>query len=432
MGMIIVGGVVITILVFFTAIILRRVVATNEVHIIQSSRNTISYGKDTGHGNSYYEFPSWVPVFGVSVVRLPVSVFDIRLNSYEAYDKGRVPFVVDIIAFFRVDDSNLAAQRVKNFNELKEQLTSVVQGAIRTVLASHDIDEIMIERSKFGQHFTSEVEAQLKSWGVASVKNVELMDIRDSNNGVVIHNIMEKKKSLIEMQSRSEVAENKKKAQIAEIEAQRETEIQKQNAIQSIGQRTADQQKEVGISQQKSAQAVTEEKIITKQKEMEVVRVEEVKRAEISKNVGVVKAEQDKDVLVITADGELEAKKRESLAIQLEGEARADAEKKMQLAPVEAQIVLAKEIGENSSYQNYLITIRQIEASQVVGVEQSKALEKADVKIISNSGDPVSGVSSIRDIFSAKGGTSIGAMLEGLAQTHEGKAILSAVQGKKS
>ena len=66
-------------------------------------------------------------------------------------------------------------------------------------------------RSQFGEQFTKEVEAQLKNWGVSTVKNIELMDIRDSNSSHVIKNIMEKKKSLIEMQSRIEVAENLKR-----------------------------------------------------------------------------------------------------------------------------------------------------------------------------------------------------------------------------
>ena len=116
---IIIGAIV---LIGFLALMFRRVVATNEVHIIQSAKNTISYGKDTGNGNTYYEWPSWIPIFGVTKIILPVSVFDINLNSYEAYDKGRVPFIVDITAFFRIKDSNVAAQRVANFEEFRLDL----------------------------------------------------------------------------------------------------------------------------------------------------------------------------------------------------------------------------------------------------------------------------------------------------------------------
>ena len=172
----------------------RIVVPTNEVHIVQSSKATVSYGKDTGNGNTYYKWPSWIPKLGVTRVILPTSVFDLDLSAYEAYDKGRLPFVVDVKAFFRITDSNVAAARIASFDELNDQLKDVVQGAVRTILASSEIEEIMQGRSKFGKEFTDEVSEQLKTWGVAPVKNLELMDIRDSKDSVVIRNIMEKKK----------------------------------------------------------------------------------------------------------------------------------------------------------------------------------------------------------------------------------------------
>jgi flotillin len=131
----------------------RRVVPTNEVHIVQTRKETISYGKGTGHGNTYYEIPSWIPRLGVSKIILPMSVFDLDLSGYEAYDKGRLPFVVDVKAFFRISESNVAAQRVSSFKELGDQLEAIVQGAVRTILAASDIEEIMQGRSKFGDEF---------------------------------------------------------------------------------------------------------------------------------------------------------------------------------------------------------------------------------------------------------------------------------------
>ncbi|PPD51321.1 MAG: hypothetical protein CTY12_08310 [Methylotenera sp.] len=437
----------------FWILSLRRVVTTNEVHIVQSSKLTTSYGKDTNNGNTYYEWPSWIPVVGVTKIVLPVSVFDLDLSDYEAYDKGRLPFRVDIKSFFRISDSNLAAQRVASFAELQNQLKAIVQGAVRTILASNEIEAIMQGRATFGEQFTHEVAAQLTNWGVVAVKNIELMDIRDSQSSAVIHNIMEKKKSFIEMESRTEVASNMKAAQIAEIEAQRETDIKKQLALQQVGIQTATKDKEVGIANEQSTQAIQEEQRVTKEKEMAVIKVAEVNQAEINKQVQLVKAEQDKQAgiiqaegikqrvtinaegekakAVLDAEGLLESKKRESEGIALEGNARAEAEKAMQLAPVQAQIVLAKEIGENVGYQQYLITVEQIKANQVVGVEQAKALEKADIKIIANSGDASSGIAKLGDVLTAKGGTSIGAMLEGLVQTETGKAVVDKFTGSK-
>ncbi len=429
----------------------RVVVPTNEVHIVQTGSKTISYGKDTTNGNSYYKWPSWIPKVGVMRTIMPVSVFDIDLKAYEAYDKGRLPFYVDIKAFFQIQDSDVAAQRVATIAELREQLIAIVQGAVRKVLASNEIEEIMEGRGKFAQEFTDEVREQLKNWGVSTVKNIELMDIRDAKDSSVIANIMEKKKSLIEMQSRTEVAKNKKAAEVAEIEAEREISLQKQEAEQQVGLRTVAAKREVELAQETQQQQVKEQQKITKEKEMAVKQVEETRSAEIQKLVEITKATQEKETAIIqanaaketaiikaeaskqssvtTAQGNLESKKMEAEGIKAEGEAIASAEKAKLMAPVEAQAKLAKEIGENQSYQKYLITIRQVEAIEKVGQVQAEALKEAEVKIIANSGDAQSGLSNVMDIFSAKGGTALGTMLEGLANTDEGKKLLDKVTG---
>jgi flotillin len=428
-------------LVGVVALFLRRVVPTNEVHIVQSSKKTTSYGKDSGNGNTYYEWPSWFPLIGVTRISLPMSVFDLDLEAYEAYDSGRLPFVVDVKAFFRISDSNVAAQRVASYAELLEQLRAIVQGAVRVTLASTDIEEIMQGRSKFGEAFTREVDGQLVNWGVVTVKNIELMDIRDSKDSHVIKNIMEKKKSHIEMESRTEVAKNKKLATTAEIEAQKEIDLQAQSAKQTVGLRTIEAERQVDLQKQAKLQAVKEQEKTTKEKDMAVLQVEKLRQAEIEREVQVVQAQQNKqttvlsaeaqkDAAVLRAEGMLEVKKRESEGITLEGRAKADAEKAMQLAPVEAQIVLAKEIGQNESYQKYLVTIKQVEATQAVGMEQAKALEQADIKVISTAGSPVGGVNSVMELFSARGGTELGAALEGFAQTDVGQKLLSLLDAK--
>jgi flotillin len=448
-----------------TILSLRRVVSTNEVHIVQSAKTTTSYGKDTGNGNTYYEWPSWLPVIGVTKAVLPVNIFNLELNEYEAYDADRLPFIVDITAFFRISDSNIAAQRVASISELNKQLLNILESAARVILGKSTMDAIMRGRSEFGEEFTKEVSQQLQAWGVETVKNIELMDIRDSNNSSVIKNIMEKKKSFIEMESRTEVAKNKKTAEVAEIEARREVDLQKQEAAQQVGLRTVEAQRLVELQQQAKAQAVKEAEKLTKEKEMAVAEVQNVRAAEITQKTTLITAEQDRKTAVIkaeatkqtqvisaqaaretiqlnaeaekarqtlVAEGQLESKRREAEGITLEGTARAEAEKALQLAPVQAQITLAKEIGENASYQNYLLTIRKIEASQAVGMEQAKALSAADIKVISNTGSPTSGLNSVMDLFSSQGGTQVGAMLEGLATSDVGQALVEKVVGTKS
>ncbi len=114
---------------------------------------------------------------------------------------------------------------------------------------------------------------------------------------------------------------------------------------------------------------------------MEVVRVEKVKQAEINKEAELVKAEEEKRKIEIDAEARknatiknaeadkekqfleaaalLEVKDKESQGIAKIGAAEAEALKLKELAPVTAQITLAKEIGENEGYQHYLVTIKE-------------------------------------------------------------------------
>lgn len=404
---------------------LRVVVPTNEVHIVQASRVTTSYGKGLPAGNTFYEWPSWIPVIGVVTSSFPLSVFDIDLTGYDAYDSGRVPFMVDVKAFFRITKPEVAAERVSSFTELTGQLQSILQGSVRTILASNEIEEVMQGRSKFGELFTSEVDGQLAEWGVQTVKSIEFMDIRDATGSHVIANIMEKKKSLIEKQSRVEVAANMKDAEIAEIDAKREADVRRQDALQQVGLRTAEKEQAVGIAQEKSVQAVQDEAKTTAEKRMAVKQVEDVRAAEITRDVHVVAAEQDKQTTILIAEGALQKQTLEAEGVRNEGNARADAEKAMQLAPVEAQIVLAKEIGENQGYQGYLLKLEGIKANQVVGTEQARALQAAGIKVIVNAGDTNSGMSNLMDLFTPKGGTGMAGALEALAQTDMGSGLLS-------
>lgn len=434
---------------------LRRVVPTNEVHIVRRGKNTMVYGTpERGNaeqekqfcGNSYYQFPTSIPVLGVSVTVMPLSIFGIDINDYEAFDKERVPFVVDIQSFFRISDYEVAASRINRIDELKKQLLSIVQGAVRSILAKDYLNEIMGERSKYGQQFTDEVKDELKSWGVETVKNIELMDVRDAKGEEVISNIMKKKKSEIEKESRIAVAENNQQAREAEIQAEREIALKEQDKEKEVGLRRATVSKEVGIANEQSEQAVKEQAKITKEREMEVTKVGAIKQAEIDKEKAIIDAEAKKRETEINAeankrkleldaeaelvqttkaaDGKLITATKNSEGIKLEGDAKAEAEKKMQLASVEAQLTLAKEIGENEGYQSYLVQIRQVEANEKVGLAQAENIKGADIRIIVGAGDVTGGISNAMGALSPKGGFNIAGAIEALAATEGGKALL--------
>lgn len=444
-------GIAFLVVLLWVAITLRRVVPTNFVHIVQSRRKTTPYGREKEAGNVYYEWPYWLPFLGVTVIRLPESNFDIILTDYEAYDEARLPFQVDVVAFFRIHDAQTAAQRIASFTELKTQLVAVLQGSVRRILATNRLELIMQERSTLGKQFTDEVREQIKEWGVIPVKTIEFMDLKDSAKaqGKVIANIMAKEQSRIEMESRVAVANNLREAELKEIDAQRVVEVQRQEAAQLIGQRTAEKDQLVGISEEQAKQKVLTEGKRTAEIDMEVKRVQDVKAAEIAKDVVIVQSEQDKRMreidaeaaksvavtkaagekiaTVTIAEGDLQKAKLNAEGVRAEGEAKGAAEQAVLMAPVNSQIALAKEIGENPGYQTYLISIKTVEAQQIVGIEAAKALQNADLKVISNAGSPQEGISKIADLFTTTGGTNLTGMLAALAQTDEGKALVEKV-----
>jgi flotillin len=446
--------------IVFKILSLRRIVPTNVVHIVQRGTQTVSYGVGKT-SNVYYEFPSWLPKIGVEVRELPVSNFDIDLFEYSAYDKDRVPFVVDVKAFFHISDTNIAAAKVESYQELKKQLENVVQGAVRSILAKSKLEEIMEERSIFGLQFTEAVNADLENWGVASIKNIELMDVRDATGSKVIHQIMAKRMSAIDMESRTEVALNNRKAEQAELEAQKNiavTRSETQKAAgeanaksqQAIGIANAEATKKAGIAEQNSISDIAEAERATRLQQMEVIKVAEIKQAEIDKEREIIEAEKRKRTVAISAEADkfkvetdaeahLAAKRKEAEGVQAVGEAEAkviaakgnseaEAEKANQLASVTAQTELAKEIGENQPYQDYLIRVKNVDKDEVVEVAKAeamaRALESADLKILANSGDVQSGMSKFTDILSSKGGSQINGLLESFKQTDEGKALL--------
>lgn len=441
----------------------RRVVPTNMVHIVQSAKSTVAFGRGKEAGNTYYAWPSWVPHLGITVTEFPESIFQVSLENYEAYDVARLPFMIDAVSFFRVSDAAVAAQRVSHFGELKNQLQAVLQGAVRRVLATNTLEEIMQSRSELGDQFTQEVQEQIAEWGVLPVKTIEFMDLRDSPKGQVISNIMAKEQSRIEMESRVKVAENKRSAELAEIDARRTVDVQRQDAEQQVGLRTAEKEKVVGIAKEQSLQEIKVSAKTTAEREMDVKKVTEVRGADIAREVAVVKAEQAKRVTVVdaearrdaavvaaeadkqsksvraegdllatlkVAEGNLQTALKDAEGIRARGESNAAAEQAMLMAPVVAQIKLAEEIGSNEGYQKYLVTNEQVKAARDVGLEMARAMQAADLKIIANGGDIQQGIGKLTDMFTPAGGTSLSGMLAALSQTTEGADLMKSVTAR--
>ena len=165
---------------------------------------------------------------------------------------------------------------------------------------------------------------------------------------------------------------------------------------------------------------------------MEVKKVTLIKQSEMDKEAAVILAEQEKQQIQIKAEADLKKSQLSAQGILADGEARATAEKLMLSAPVEAQVSLAKEIGSNEAYQQYLITIKKVEVDGQVRIANAAALEKADLKLLVNSGDVQSGINKLTDLFTSKGGSALNGMLETLSMTPNGQDLVEKIVGLKN
>lgn len=426
-------------IVVLCAVAWRRVVPNDQVHVVRSRSASVAYGNGMDR-NVYYEVPSHFPYFGVVVSKVSTSNFPISFEGYDAYDLAKVPFAVDITAFFQVSDPLTVAKRVTSMDELQSQLSNVVKGAVRRVLAGHDIEKIMGSRSELSKEFVTEVGEQTQNWGI-KVLNLEFMDISDWSDTHVITQIQNKEKSTIDMASRTKVAENEKTARLAEIAA-----------AETAALRDAERVETVSVRQEKAKQVVAEQGAITKARDLEVVKVETVKNQEIvreksvviaqtQKDVDVINAEKDviiaerrKDAQLTTADGNAMAAKRnaegvrdanvlegdgQAQKVSLVGNAEADVIKATGVARADAQDKMAEALTKQNAGA---LGMEEFRVKESVETAKWRAigdgLKAAEIKIVmSPAGARVLGVG-----LDAEGGATLTSFIEQLPASLKGHA----------
>lgn len=433
---------------------LRKVVSTNEAHVVQKWNSSVAFGKWFEWGNVYYAWPSWVPGIWISVQKLPLSIFDLQLNDYKAYDSGKVPFQVDITAFFEIKEPETAAQKVETISELRNQLNETLKWVVRKVLASKDIVDIMESRTEIKQEFFDEVYKAAKSWGIM-LQNVEFMDIRDADGSQVVTNIMMKKRSQIEAESQIEVAENQKnaiiekenkesearaaaaaaksRADIVSSDAEREAELKVIENEKLTQNQEIEKERILAVQKEEAKQKLYEAEKLTKEKELAVKQVEEEKNAEIAKSIELIKADEQKQKIIIDAQAEKEEIELRAQADKIKVELEAEAQKKkiesigiarakeldyIGTAKAKNKTQMAEALNSfDKEALDYMKKELDVNLSEIVDLEKAKALSKADIKVISTWKNGGEWVKSFMDLFSANGGSNIWAMVEAAKNT---------------
>lgn len=393
------GGIILTIISW------RVVVPTDEYHIIQSANKTIEYGRGKPAGNVYYNVPSFIPKFGITRKVMSAVIFDVMINRYEAFDKGRVPFYVDIAGFFRIEDASVASQKVSSLEELHQQLQAIVASVARTILAKMDINEVLESRAELGDMFMSEISQNIAAFGLVCTKNVELMKIYDVENSSIISNIQKKRESEIDRDAKIAIAQNIQKAESEKIEAARIVALKEAQKQEEVGKKQAEAYREIELAEEKRKQDVQEAMKLSAEKELAVKKVQEVQLAEIAKQKKIIEEEQAKQVKIIQAEaqaqelrelalGRKEAAENDATAVKVRAEAEAEFIQKKALAEAEGeakkkeatiadQVALMDKMEKNKEYAAYLQAIKAIEMYGKAEQLKAEALSKADIKFLS-------------------------------------------------
>jgi len=139
-----------------------------------------------------------------------VRFVDTRILSLEiprrsAITKDNVPVSLDGVIFIHVVEPSLAVNRVRNFEHAIQQFA---QSALRDIVGSMTLDEILADRETVGQTIESIVEAEIDGWGL-EVDGIKIQDI-------------ELPEDLKRVMARQASAEREKRATITKAEGDRD------------------------------------------------------------------------------------------------------------------------------------------------------------------------------------------------------------------
>lgn len=291
--------------------------------------------------------------------------------------------------------------------------------------------------------FYEEITQAVKEWWV-DLKNIEFMDIIDAEWFEVIRNLLEKKRKAIESDSKNEVAKRdrdveivgaqaKKEAEVKRIENEKEAKLAQIEADKLTRTQEVAKEKMIRLQEEDSKREIFEKQKETKQKELDIRLLEEEREAEIQKVKEIIDAEKAKEIDIKNAEAkaraiEIDAEAR-ARAVELDAKAKQGAVEKEWIAKAKSidyigtaeaknKLEMAKALNAFSQVTlQYLTQELNLKYNTKVDLEKAKALEKADVKVISTGSNGDEGINSFMDLFSSKGGANVGAMIESFKNT---------------
>jgi len=384
------------------------IVPANEAHVVVQKGKTRVFSGDkkySGEGQyssegkaAYFKIPQFIPNAGMKVHDMSLEIQPINVPNFKAFDIDRARFLCDIMAYVAIIDPVEAAKRFGgNMKSLAEQVSKVVQATTRDSTTKKTIREIINDREGIIKEIKEPLIKAISNWGL-SLKDIELVEFKDTGESQVISDISSIIEEQINSEARQKNAEQIKIARLKEAEAE-----------ETARKREIAKDEEVSKREQLKAKLVAEKEKEAKDKQLDVEKIQKVKTQEIEKARAEVQAAQEKEVARIRAeqDKQVESIQKERKRLEGEGDKIRDIERAMGLAaPIrekgtaEAEIIQKKLEAEAKGKDDLQKALKQFDDNAIraliaelmvhkdenVGIALAKALENADLKVFAGNG----------------------------------------------
>lgn len=302
-----------------------------------------------------------------------MSMMPIQISiEVDGIDSQAIPMHLPVVLTTAISQDKMVQQNAAtrflsaSQDEIKQQISEILKGETRAIMATMTIEEINADRNTFLSKMRESLEQELAKVGY-EVTNINISEITDDAD--YIKNLGKKAETKARANAEADIAEQTKQGNIKIANTKKEEDI-------AVAE--AEREKQIQVNQTKQEQEV---------KVAEINRDKEIKLAEANKDKesGVAVQDAAKAAAIAEAQADAESNKAKAMARQVASvaEAEADAESKKAQFNAEQTKNIAKADADAEAAQNEAEAQKQIriaKAQQDKEAETIKATQEKEAK----------------------------------------------------
>lgn len=295
--------------------------------------------------------------------KMSMKPIQIKVNV-DGIDSQAIPMHLPVVLTTAISQDKLIQQNAAtrflsaNPTEVERQISEILVGETRAIMATMLIEEINADRNTFLGKVRESLEQELQKVGY-ELTNINISEITDDAD--YIKNMGKKAATKAKANAEADIAEQTKQGNVKIANTRKEEEI-------AVSQ--AERDKQISVNQAKQEQEV---------KVAEINREKEIKLAEADKEreSGIALQEAEKVANIAKASADAESKKAEFEALQTKNiaKAEADAEAAQNEAEAQKQVRIAKAKQEQEAET---IKATQEKEAKAAEYESNKRQRKAE------------------------------------------------------